>query len=115
MNEIVSDIKRAEAVANVIAGTGTSHQTTMAKAVLVRFPLDLLVQVDSMASRARKSRNLMVADLLRVGIDEVRSELPEEVIDAIDERSMLELAQLVEYAQADSGVNDDSFFAELKG
>lgn len=113
MNEIVNDITRAEAIANVIAGTGTSFQNTMAKAVLIRFPLDLLVQIDSMADRARKSRNLMVADLLRVGIDEVRRELPDEVVDAIDQRSVIEYSQLVEYAQ--NGDNDDSIYAALKG
>lgn len=114
MDENVNDISRAEAVANMVSGSGSTWMKTAAKAVLVRMPLHILTEVDTMAAIARKSRNLMIAELLGVGLESVRRELPDEVVDRLDERTFIELSDQVELME--SGVEgDDSFFGELKG
>jgi hypothetical protein len=114
MTENVDEISRAEVVAGTISGTATSFQFHAAKAVMLRLPLDVLVHLDEMANKARKSRNVMASDLLRVGIEAVRKELPEPVQDELDERVMIELAHQLELYEADTG-SDDSTFGKLKG
>ena len=100
-NEFVT---QAEHVANVISGTGTSGMTHAAKAVVYRCPINILVVLDSMAEQSKKSRNAMINMLLQVGIDEVRENLDQDVIEKLSIAEAKAMQQ--QYAEADDSVSE---------
>lgn len=78
-----SEPTSAEAVANTISGFGTTSLNAAAKSVAYRIPVHLLVSVDAMATQANKSRNAMLNLLVKVGVEEVRKQLSDDVAEKI--------------------------------
>jgi hypothetical protein len=73
----------AQMVAMVVSGNGTSYEASRAKAVAYRMPVYLCAVVDSMAANGKKSRNAMLNLLVSAGIDAVRSQLKDDVIETL--------------------------------
>lgn len=69
---------KAEHLASVLRGSGTSRFVATARPVLVRLPETVLAEVDAMAQLSSKSRNAMVTHLLDVAIEEVRKSLDDD-------------------------------------
>lgn len=63
---------KAEHLAQVIAGKGTTGLSGVARPVLLRLPVWDLAELDAMAKFAGKSRNAMAIHLIEAGIEEVR-------------------------------------------
>lgn len=80
---INEEVSHAQHVAGILEGTGSNTRTSAVRSVAYRAPIDLLAVVDAMASHSGKSRNSMLNLLLQSGIDEVRENLSDEVIEKL--------------------------------
>ena len=80
---INQEVSQAEHVAGILAGTSSQKSIAAVRPVAYRAPVHLLAVVDSMAAHSKKSRNQMLNLLLQVGIDEVRDNLDEDVIEKL--------------------------------
>lgn len=73
----------AEAVAAVIAGSGARTARAVSQQISLRLPVHLLSQVDAMAAHSGRPRSSILAMLIGVGLQEVRKELPNSVLESI--------------------------------
>ena len=85
---------KAEHLANVLSGSGTSFMKADARAVLARLPVWTLAEVDAMAGMASKSRNAMMIHLLDVGLEEVRKQLSDGKAQRLNEQTTQHLARM---------------------
>ena len=88
-------ITKAEHLAQVLIGTGTSTMKADARAVLARVPVFTLAEMDAMAAMAHKSRNAMLIHLLDVGLEEVRKQLPDDKAQTLNEQTTQLLFKMV--------------------
>ena len=79
------EITKAEHLASVLTGSGTTRLIADARPVLSRLPSYTLAEVDAMALMANKSRNSMIIHLLDCGLEEVRKQLPDDKAQALNE------------------------------
>ena len=80
------EITKAEHLASVLSGTGTTKLNADARPVLSRLPTWTLAEVDAMAAMANKSRNSMIIHLLDCGLEEVRKQLSEDKAQLLNEK-----------------------------
>lgn len=80
---INEEVSQAQHVAGIVSGTSSQKGVAAVRPVAYRAPVYLLAIVDSMAAQSKKSRNQMLSLLLQVGIDEVRDNLEEDVIEKL--------------------------------
>lgn len=85
---------KAQQIAAVIGGTGTSTLKAVARPVLLRLPETDLSELDAMAKLADKSRNAMAVYLLQIGLEAVRNELSEGQRKALDEQVFHRFSEL---------------------
>lgn len=69
---------KAEHLAAVIEGTGSTRLIGVARPVLLRVPEWNLAELDAMAKMAGKSRNAMAVHLLDLALDVVREKLSDD-------------------------------------
>lgn len=69
---------KAEHLAQVISGKGSTRMHGVARPVLLRLPVWSLAELDAMAHFGGKSRNAMAIHLLEAGIEEVRKAMDDE-------------------------------------
>jgi predicted DNA-binding protein len=67
----VEDVSAADQLAAVVAGTGISASSSVARAISYRVPVSTLSRVDALAAKSGKSRNAMLNLLVNVGLEEV--------------------------------------------
>jgi len=80
-------ITKAEHLANVLIGNGSTMMKAEARAVLARVPVFTLAELDAMAAMGNKSRNAMLIHLLDVGLEEVRKQLPDDKAQSLNEQT----------------------------
>lgn len=78
MRELIDPPTSAEHVAGMISGTATTRSKAIVRPVLVRIPINQLINIDAMCQLAGKSRSQMVVNLLEVGLDGVNRELQDD-------------------------------------
>ena len=89
------EITKAEHLASVLVGTGTTKLNADARPVLSRLPTWTLAEVDAMAAMANKSRNSMIIHLLDCGLEEVRKQLPEDKAQVLNEKITQTLTKMI--------------------
>lgn len=76
-------VSEAQAVAGVIAGSGARTAKAVSQQISLRLPVHLLSQVDAMAAHSGRARSSILAMVIGVGLQEVRKELPKDVLEAL--------------------------------
>jgi predicted DNA-binding protein len=95
MDHTQIEVTNAQQVASLVSGTGSSTEFSASKSVAYRIPVHLCAVVDSMAAKAGKSRNAMLNLLVQVGIDSVRSQLQDDVVEALQHGEAEALSRLL--------------------
>lgn len=90
-----TEVTKAEHIAQVLSGQGTTSLKADARPVLTRLPVWTLADVDAMADMAKKSRNAMVIHLLDVGVEEVRRQMADESLQALNEAFTVKVMAMV--------------------
>lgn len=90
---IQENVTPAQIIAATLVGKAKTRQVSASRPIVLRLPLHLLSEIDTMAARAGNSRNIMCSELLGLAIDTVRKELPEEVLDEIDQVTLTNLSE----------------------
>ena len=74
------EITSAEHAANIVEGRGKTEYQGMTKVISVRIPLLRAAQVQALAYKSGITRNGMISEILKVGLDEINRQLSEETI-----------------------------------
>lgn len=91
-------IREADHVAALLEGNATTNFVGVTKVISARLPLHLLAELEAFAEKGGRSRNAMLAMLLDVGLEEVRSGLKAKTIKEIDASKNQKLSVLHEEA-----------------
>lgn len=81
----------AEHLANLVIGNGTSSYVGAAVQRSHRFPLQLFVQIENLAQMGNIPISMVINQLIEAGLDAVRKELPDEVLEKINHISAEQL------------------------
>jgi predicted DNA-binding protein len=90
MNE--NEVTQAEITASIIEGKGNASYIGATKVISLRLPLFLEAEIQAFAHKSGKTRNGMVAMLLKTGIEQVKQHLSDEVLEEIQELMQERLA-----------------------
>ncbi len=93
---------RAQMIADLLENTATSSIKAASKSITVRFPIQLLCQLDAAAKVANKSRSVMLFHVAQIGIDEVMAAASDDAKSRVSELTMENLHDLVDSADLDS-------------
>ena len=92
----------AQMIAALLQNTGTSTITAASKSITVRFPIQLLCELDAMAKVANKSRSVMLFHIVQIGLDEVMKETNDEAKKRVSALAFENMQELVESSDLDS-------------
>ena len=88
-------------VADLLENTEPSTIRVASKSISVRFPIQLLAQLDAMANVADKSRSVMLFHIVQIGLDEVMKAASSKAKKRISARTIENLSQLAESLDLD--------------
>lgn len=92
----------AQMIAALLENTGTSTIKAASKSITVRFPIQLLCQLDAMAKVANKSRSVMLFHIVEIGLDEVMKAANNDAKTRVSQLAIDNLADLVESSDLDA-------------
>jgi predicted DNA-binding protein len=75
---MITESNAAEALAGLIDGTAQVEGRAVLVSKSFRLPLDVVLHVESMAQAAGKSQAFILAELVRLGVQQVQAHLSEE-------------------------------------
>jgi metal-responsive CopG/Arc/MetJ family transcriptional regulator len=92
----------AEMIAALLENTGTSTMKAASKSITVRFPIQLLCELDAMAKVANKSRSVMLFHIVQIGLNEVMKVTNDEAKKRVSALAFENMEELVESLDLDS-------------
>lgn len=106
MKEEIKKPTTGEMLARMIADTGNSKFTSLAKLTSVRVPLHDLSLIDAIAAKTDSSRQKVMVLLLRAGLEEVIDKMTEDDVRMIELRRSVILSNLMEEQGEELGLFD---------
>lgn len=85
---------KAQMLAAMLSGPTETASMQMTRQFLFRLPEHVAAQVEAMAELSKKSRNLIGNELIETALDIVRAELPKEVLDNLDQLTILKMSDM---------------------
>jgi metal-responsive CopG/Arc/MetJ family transcriptional regulator len=92
----------AQMIAALLENTGTSTIKAASKSITVRFPIQLLCQVDAMAKVANKSRSVMLFHIVEIGLEEIMRATNHDAKTRVSQLAIDNLRDLADSADLDA-------------
>jgi hypothetical protein len=91
-----SDPRQLDVAAGVLFGTADALHKAQVVPAMVRLPVYTMAKIDAYARRAGKSRNAVVNLLCEVGLEELASRVPSDLVEELKQLQSNALGELLQ-------------------